>query len=233
LNLWGCINLTNVCRTIGDLEGLAVLDLTGCNKLWKPSRIKKYINRLERLKASLIGGEIPEQLLFSLPHSLKYLCMDYCNLEYNDDFCVVFHPRSFFYLSLFSNLFESLPNNIDLNMLRILNLNSCLNLKSLLCIPSTLEELYTHWCTSLERITFKSARYKLRKFGYEGCFKLSEVQGLFKLESISKLDEADLGLMKWIKAYEDCKVDLIGDEITKGRIWDIQVIFLSDICIIM
>lgn len=129
--------------------------------------------------------------------------------------------------ALFSCSVEFLPNKIDLNMLRTLKLNNCANLKSLICLPSTLEELYTDWCTSLEKITFQSVRFKLQKFGYEGCFKLSEIQGLFKLVPVAKLDEAYLGQMKWIKSYEDHKVDLIGDVITKGRIWRLQVITLS------
>ncbi|KAF5789024.1 hypothetical protein HanXRQr2_Chr09g0366011 [Helianthus annuus] len=117
-----------------------------------------------------------------------------------------------------------MPNNIDLKMLRLLNLYSCPNLKSLLCLPSTLEELCIDWCTSLERITFQSGRFSLREFGYKGCFKLSEIQGLFKLVPVAKIDEADLGHMQWIKAYQDHKVDLVGDDITKGRDRRIQVI---------
>ncbi|KAJ0766701.1 hypothetical protein HanLR1_Chr03g0080591 [Helianthus annuus] len=31
--------------------------------------------------------------------------------------------------------------------------------------------------------------------------------------------------MQWIKAYKDHKVDLVGDEITKGRSWNIQMLY--------
>ncbi|KAM0008598.1 hypothetical protein Hdeb2414_s0017g00504211 [Helianthus debilis subsp. tardiflorus] len=31
--------------------------------------------------------------------------------------------------------------------------------------------------------------------------------------------------MQWIKAYQDHEVDLVGDEITKGRIWPIQMLY--------
>ncbi|MFS8020946.1 hypothetical protein Hanom_Chr16g01421711 [Helianthus anomalus] len=31
--------------------------------------------------------------------------------------------------------------------------------------------------------------------------------------------------MQWIKAYEDHKVDLVGDDITKGRIWHTQMLY--------
>ncbi|XP_076892448.1 uncharacterized protein LOC143544180 [Bidens hawaiensis] len=110
-------------------------------------------------------------------------------------------------------------------MLQYLNLNGCPNLKSLPCLPSTLKELNVDWCTSLEKITFQSARFTLEKFDYEGCFKLCEIEGLFKLVSIAKLDEADLQHMRWIKAYQDHKVDLVGDVITEGRTFDIQMLF--------
>ncbi|KAJ0777925.1 hypothetical protein HanLR1_Chr02g0066011 [Helianthus annuus] len=31
--------------------------------------------------------------------------------------------------------------------------------------------------------------------------------------------------MKWIKEYQDHKVDLVGDEVTKGRIWHMQMLY--------
>ncbi|GJT73689.1 putative TIR domain, P-loop containing nucleoside triphosphate hydrolase, partial [Tanacetum coccineum] len=208
----------------GGLKNLAKLNLTGCKKLFRALSDKKYV-KPERVKALRIGGGTPKEPLFSLPMSLKYLYIGYCEFEYKNDLCVVFHAQSFFYLSLRGNLFESLPNNIDLKMLRVLNLNSCPNLKSIVCLPNTLENLYTHWCTSLEKITFQSACFSLKKFGYDGCFKLSEIQGLLKLVPIASLDESDLGNMKWIKEYEDHKVDLVGDVITKGRIWHTQMLY--------
>ncbi|GJW58168.1 putative Toll/interleukin-1 receptor domain-containing protein [Tanacetum coccineum] len=224
LILWYCTSLADVCKTIGGLKNLAKLNLTGCKKLFRALSDKKYV-KPERVKALRIGGGTPKEPLFSLPMSLKYLYIGYCEFEYKNDLCVVFHAQSFFYLSLRGNLFESLPNNIDLKMLRVLNLNSCPNLKSIVCLPNTLENLYTHWCTSLEKITFQSACFSLKKFGYDGCFKLSEIQGLLKLVPIASLDESDLGNMKWIKEYEAHKVDLVGDVITKGIIWHTQMLY--------
>ncbi|KAJ0467610.1 putative leucine-rich repeat domain superfamily [Helianthus annuus] len=173
------------------------LSLLGCTRLWKALSNHKCVNQLERLKALCICGGIPEQPLFALPQSLSTLFLSY-------------------------NSFEILPSYIDLKMLQSLYLTGCPNLKSLSCLPSRLKRLRVGWCTSLERITFQSARFTLEKFCYEGCFKLFEIEGLFKLVSIEKLDEADLGYMQWIKAYKDHKVDLVGDEITKGRTWNIQ-----------
>ncbi|CAH1449193.1 unnamed protein product [Lactuca virosa] len=217
LILWNCGRLTHVCETIECLESLSLLDFTGCTNLWKVSSNKKP-------KSSCTGGGIPRQS-FSLPDSLKFLFLNDCNLENNNDIPLFFSGQPFFYLNLGNNLLEVLPNNINLKMLRVLELTSCPKLKSLLCLPSTLEELYTYRCFSLEKITFESARFKLRKFVYRDCNKVSEIQGLFKLVSIEKLHEVDLGHMKWIKAYQDREVDLVGDEITRNRKWHIQVLY--------
>ncbi|KAL8239798.1 hypothetical protein R6Q59_016365 [Mikania micrantha] len=217
LILQSCSSLTHVCKTIGDLECLVLLDLSGRIKLWKASSRKKFVNQF-------VGG-IPEQLLFSLLPSLNSLYLANCNHDCNNQDHVVFHAQTLFNLSLRGNLFDYLPNNIGLKMLWLLNLYSCPNLKSLLCLPNTLEELCIDWCTSLEKITFQSGRFSLREFGYEGCFKLSEIEGLFKLVPIAKIDEADMGHMRWIKAYQDHKVDLVRDDITKGRDRRIQMLY--------
>lgn len=227
LILWNCYSLTHVCKTIGGLERLDLLDLTGCKNLWKVLLNKKYLNKQQRLKALFIGKGIQRKSSFSLPGSLKFLFLNDCGFKNNNnDVPVMFSGQPFLYMNLGNSLFEFLPHNIDLKMLRVLDLTCCPRLKSLLCLPSTLEELYTYSCESLERITFQSPRFRLREFGYGGCFELSEIQGLFKLVSIASLNEADLGHMKWIKAYEDHEVDLVGDEITEGRVWHIQVVYL-------
>ncbi|KAK1437415.1 hypothetical protein QVD17_03206 [Tagetes erecta] len=207
LILWDCKNLTHVCKTIGGLESLALLNLAGCKRFWTSLWYKKHVKPL-----------------FSFPRSLKFLFLDSCNLKNHNDLRVFFNDQ-LFGMSLSRNLFELMPNNIDLKMLRVLNLDYCENLKSILCLPSTLEELYTYDCKSLEKVTFQSGRFRLKKFDYRGCFKLSEVQGLFKLVAIKKLDEVDLGHMIWVKAYQDHKVQLAGDRITKGRTWHIQMLY--------
>ncbi|KAI3496232.1 hypothetical protein L1887_38587 [Cichorium endivia] len=157
---------------------------------------------------------------------VKVMFLNNCNLE-NNDLPVITSGQPIFYLNLHNNPFEVLPNNINFSMLRVLELTSCPNLKSLLCLPSTLEELYTNWCISLEKITFESARFGLREFAYRGCGELCEIQGLFKLVPIAKLDETDLGHMKWITAYKGRAVDLVGDDITRNRRSRIQEATIS------
>ncbi|KAI3496234.1 hypothetical protein L1887_38589 [Cichorium endivia] len=179
---------------------------------------KKYANQLQTLKAlCTCGGRgTPHQRLCSLPVSLKFLFLNNCDLE-NNDLPVIISGQPIFYLNLGNNPFEVLPNNITLRMLRVLELSTCIYLESLLCLPSTLEELYINWCISLKKITFESARFGLREFAHQGCGELCEIQGLFKLVPIANLDEADLGHMKWIIAYEGCTVDLVGHDITRRR----------------
>ncbi|CAH1449201.1 unnamed protein product [Lactuca virosa] len=133
-----------------------------------------------------------------------------------------------------------------LNSLKILNLKECYELVSIhnLSRLPNLESLIlwncsslTHVCESigglksLALLDFTGCKYlmktlkRLREFVYRGCNKVSEIQGLFKLVPIAKHDEADLGHMKWIKAYQDYRVYLVGDEITKERDLRIQVLY--------
>ncbi|KAK1437452.1 hypothetical protein QVD17_03243 [Tagetes erecta] len=200
LNLYNCTSLTYICKTIGDLENLCLFDLGGCTELWTASINHKLVNQLGRLKALFICRGVSEQPLFSLPQSLPVLCLP-------------------------SNEFKMLPSYIDLNLIWVLNLSCCPNLKSLPCLPSTLKELYVDWCALLENIRFQSTRFTLDVFTYDGCFKLYEIEGLFKLVPITALDEVGMGHMQWIKAYQDCKVDLVGDVITKGRTFNIQMLY--------
>nr|KAJ0191088.1 hypothetical protein LSAT_V11C800429690 [Lactuca sativa] len=208
LILWNYSSLNHVCESIGGLESLVLLDFTRSN-----------INLLKRLKTLCIGGGIPKQSLFSLPDSLKFLFLNNCDLGNNNDVPLVFSGQPLFYMNLGNNMFKKLPSNINLKTLRVLKLTFCPNIKSLLSLPSTLEELYTYWCFSLKEITFESHHFILRKFMYQGCSKVFEVQGLFKLVSVAELDEAELGHMKWIKTYKDCRGDLVSDEISRDRIW--------------
>ncbi|XP_024961638.1 putative disease resistance protein At4g11170 [Cynara cardunculus var. scolymus] len=219
LILWNCRSLVRVCETIGDLTTLALLNMTGCKNLCK----REQINLSE---ASTSGGVI-EQATFCFPHSLNRLFLKDCNLECTDSFPLSFSVQPFLqYLNLGNGRFESLPYYDHLKNLRVLDLSLCSRLKWLLCLPSTLAELYVYYCESLEKITFQSARFKLHEFGYEGCINLSEIEGFLKLVPIAKLDETDLGHLKWLKKYQSHEVLLVGDdELTIGRSWHLQMLY--------
>ncbi|CAI9265870.1 unnamed protein product [Lactuca saligna] len=219
LILWNCHSLVHICETIEDLTSLALLNLTGC------------INLLIGLKVSTSDGGVAKQPTFSFPHSLRRLFFNECNIEFTDSFCLSFSVHiSLQYLNLGNNLFEFLPCYDHLKNLRVLDLSFCSRLKWLLCLPSTLAELYIYYCTSLERVTFESPRFTLQEFGYEGCSSLCEIEGFIKLFHIAKLEDNDLGHMKWLKEYQNYKVRLVGDdELTKGRSSSLQMLYEFDI----
>ncbi|KAJ9550891.1 hypothetical protein OSB04_014936 [Centaurea solstitialis] len=220
LILWNCHNLVHV-REIGDLTSLAQLNLTGCKNLVKEE--KRFLVGLEASSSSGVTEEPP----FSFSYSLQQLFLNACDLERTHSFPLSFNVQPFLrYLNLSNGLFEFLPYYDHLINLRVLDLSFYASLKCLICLPNTLAELYIYYCTSLERITFRSPRFMLQEFGYEGCISLAEIEGFIKLLPITKLDETDLGHLKWLKKYQNHKMFLVGDdELTIGRSLDLQMLY--------
>ncbi|KAM0031145.1 putative P-loop containing nucleoside triphosphate hydrolase, leucine-rich repeat domain superfamily [Helianthus debilis subsp. tardiflorus] len=217
LILWNCYKLVNVCKTIGRLRMLATFDMTGCKNLFNRDKINQ-------LATSTSAGVVTEKPMFFFPFSLHRLFLKDCYLDRT--------PLSFSaqpclqYLNLVNSGFESLPCYGHLINLRVLDLSFCSRLKCLIGLPNSLVELYVHGCELLERITFQSPRFTLQEFGYLGCVNLYEVEGLFKLVPIAKLDKTDLGHMMWLKRYQNNEVCLVGDdELTVGRSWHIQMLY--------
>ncbi|KVH88490.1 Toll/interleukin-1 receptor homology (TIR) domain-containing protein [Cynara cardunculus var. scolymus] len=203
LILWNCNSLVHVCETIGDLNHLTLLNMTGCHSLCKREK-----NNL--LEASTSGKEVTIQPPFSFPQSLERLFLNDCKLECTDYLPLSFDVQPFLqYLNLSNGLFEFLPYYHHLINLRVLDLTFSSRLKWLLCLPNTLAELYVYSCKSLEKITFQSPRFTLQEFGYSGCINLAEIEGFIKLVPIAKLDESDLGHMKWLKEYQNHEVLLM------------------------
>ncbi|XP_024961631.1 putative disease resistance protein At4g11170 [Cynara cardunculus var. scolymus] len=224
LILWNCNSLVHVCETIGDLNHLTLLNMTGCHSLCKREK-----NNL--LEASTSGKEVTIQPPFSFPQSLERLFLNDCKLECTDYLPLSFDVQPFLqYLNLSNGLFEFLPYYHHLINLRVLDLTFSSRLKWLLCLPNTLAELYVYSCKSLEKITFQSPRFTLQEFGYSGCINLAEIEGFIKLVPIAKLDESDLGHMKWLKEYQNHEVLLVGDdELTLGRSLHVQMLYEFDI----
>ncbi|XP_023756518.1 disease resistance protein RUN1 [Lactuca sativa] len=222
LILWNCYSLVHVCETIGDLTSLTLLNMTGCANLCE----REQTNVLVGLEASS-----SLQPTFSFPLSLHRLFLQDCNLECTDSFPLSFSLQiNLQYLNLGNSLFEFLPCYDHLKNLRVLDLSLCSRLKWLLCLPSTLAELYIYYCNSLEKISFQSHRFTLQEFGYEGCISLSEIEGFIKLVPLAKLEENDLGHLKWLKQYQNHEVSLVGDdELTKGRSSCVQMLYEFDI----
>ncbi|CAI9304506.1 unnamed protein product [Lactuca saligna] len=217
LILWNCHSLARVCETIGGLTSLALLNMTGCRNLCKS----------EQTEASTSGGGVAEKPTFFFPPSLHRLFLKDCDLECTDSFPLSFSAQlSLQYMNLGNSLFEFLPCYDHLKNLRVLDLSLCSMLKQLLCLPSTLAELYVYYCKSLEEISFQSHRFTLQEFGYEGCVSLLEIEDFIKLVPVAKLEEKDLGHMKWLKKYQNHEVCLAGDdELTKDRSLCVQMLY--------
>ncbi|XP_059653205.1 disease resistance protein RPV1-like [Cornus florida] len=226
LNLEGCKNLRKLPSKIGGLKCLEVLILSRCLKLENlPEELGK-MECLKMLHADGVGinqsssmttglrswpshfreclfgpRRRPESISFSLcslPRSLSVLSLAGCNLS--DDAI----PKDLGCLSLLQNLdlsrnlICSIPESIKcLTMLHRLDLNCCPKLKLLPELPMTLRWLALHECRSLEVVTNLPNLLKSLLLFSGGCDKLSEVQGLFKLEPIGNFDEvmiSNLGL---------------------------------------
>ncbi|KAK1418437.1 hypothetical protein QVD17_27582 [Tagetes erecta] len=220
LILWNCYSLANVCKTIEDLTSLSLLNMTGCKNLFNREQVNP-------LAPSTSSGSVTIHPTFSFPFSLRQLFLKDCLLETTCFFPLSFSVQPYLqYLNLGNSLFEFLPCYDHLKNLRVLDLSFCSILKCLLCLPSTLAELYIYYCELLERITFQSHLFTLQEFGYEGCVNLYEIEGFIKLAPIAKLDEIDLGHMKWLKEYQNHEVYLVGDdELIMGRSSRIQMLF--------
>ncbi|KAL4564089.1 hypothetical protein LXL04_028141 [Taraxacum kok-saghyz] len=222
LVLWNCHELVHVGETIGGLKSLSLVNMTGCESLWR-----EHTNTVVGQEASTSGGGVEKGPTFSFPRSLHRLFLKDCNLECTESFPLSFSAeKSLQYLNLGNSLFEFLPCYDHLKNLRVLDLSFCARLKCLLCLPSTLAELYVYYCNSLEKITFQSQRFTLQEFGYEGCISLSEIEGFIKLVPLGKLEENDLGHLKWVKEYQNHEVCLVGDdELTIGRSSCVQMLY--------
>lgn len=114
LILWNCYSLANVSETIRELKSLTILNMIGCEHLFK---------------ALVFGRQSPQQPSFFLPLSLERLFLKSCNLEHNN-YYLTFQDQSLLqYLNLSNNVFELLPDYNHLKNLRVLDLSFCSNLK--------------------------------------------------------------------------------------------------------
>ena len=120
---------------------------------------------------------------FSGLYSLRVLILQRCNLSEGALPSDLGSIPSLERLDLSRNSFITIPASLSgLSRLRSLTLEYCKSLQSLPELPSSVESLNAHSCTSLETFSCSSSAYTSKKFGdlrfnFTNCFRLGENQG--------------------------------------------------------
>ncbi|KAI3729666.1 hypothetical protein L6452_18329 [Arctium lappa] len=221
LDLEDCKNLINLPQTLWKLRYLETLVISGCSSLGEFPMDLRNMESLKELRAdgsTFINPSVtiarkkkwwhpfvwskpcrnPAVVWASLPGSLVKLHLANSNLS-QDSFPKDFSNLSLLkHLNLSKNPIRGLPNAVrSLGKLEILDFTSCPHLQLLVDLPSSLEALWLDNCESLERVTSLNG-LALSNLVKENCRKLTEVEGYFRLEPISKVNQEiinDLGLI--------------------------------------
>ncbi|CAI9302548.1 unnamed protein product [Lactuca saligna] len=191
------------------LKNVQILSLDG----WA-ARIGKQSHA--SCSSSSVGEFVPKYpnlLLISLPSSLVTLSLRDSNLS-NESFPADFSNMSMLkILYLDENPIDSLPDCVrNLSRLEGLSVMNCSKLKSVLCPPNTVKCLSADHCVSLVKITFSQEITAPPFVHYYYSVSLTEVQGIFKIQAIEKIDDQILCSLGWthLQHVKDHKV----------RIWD-------------
>ncbi|KAI8021808.1 Disease resistance-like protein DSC1 [Camellia lanceoleosa] len=239
LNLKGCKNLKKLPCKIGHLKSLEKLDLSGCSNLDQfPTELEKIkslkmlnvdgidINKIQSTTSNvkpwswLFNPFLPkprkcsESICFSLASlasCMVSLSLSNCTMSYDDLVKVLGRFSLLQDLDLSENPISSLPESIKgLIGLQSLRLSHCRRLQSLPELPMGLELLDVDECSSLEMITNLPNWTTYLDLTTDGCEKLVEVQGIFKLEPIGNADAKivnSLGLTE-LESMGSLEVDL-------------------------
>ena len=157
------------------LTNLLVLSLAGCGGGESKPRNQVFSFRsstTERLR-------LPS---FSSLYSLKVLNISHCNLSEGALPSDLGSLPSLERLDLSGNSFITIPASLSgLSQLRSLTIEYCKSLQSFPELPSSIERLNAHSCTSLETFSCSSSAYTSKKFGdlrlnFTNCFRLGENQ---------------------------------------------------------
>ncbi|CAL5378188.1 unnamed protein product [Camellia sinensis] len=244
LNLRGCKNLRELPVRICMLKSLEELILSDCSKL---DKLPEELWRMESLKVLNADGTAINQLscttrrvnlwvsffwscvskpriselsLASLPRFLVILSLMDCNLS--DDALPrdLSNLHSLQKLYLGGNTFHSLPESVKfLTTLQSLHLDLCRSLRSLPELPSSLRRLNAESCASLERITNLPNWLRSLNLDLCDCTELVEIQGMFWLEPITKVDARminNLGLVN-LDTMGNIELDLYNNLTQSGK----------------
>ncbi|EOY25857.1 TMV resistance protein N [Theobroma cacao] len=202
LNLKGCKSLRKLPKTIGSLESLEELILSGCSTFNDAPRDLQNMNSLKVLNLdgtaiyesnswlSWLSLKRSKELGFfwaSLPCSLVKLSLEGCRLS--DDVMAVdlSYLPSLKSLNLSRNPIRSLPESIiHLTNLDELLLICCKELQWLPKLP--MSGLHVITSQPLYRISSLPRLLNLRRCIVFGCEKLTEVEGVFKLEPVENFE---------------------------------------------
>ncbi|KAK4476797.1 hypothetical protein RD792_015957 [Penstemon davidsonii] len=232
----GCTELITSVSELGKLESLTVLHADNVT-LGQPLSANNLITPWRSFLKSWFStpGNYPESVRFSLAslsHSLLNISLSNCNLHDESISVDLSSLSSLQFLNLSENPFYGLPQSIiNLSTLQDLWLDACKNLKILPQLPSSITKLKAIDCTSLESIMNLPNLLDSLYLDVDGCEKLSEVQGLFKLEPIENFSEELINILGDfnLNSIQELEVELYNKmSHTKKRL-SVQGLFEFDI----
>ncbi|GJS86873.1 TMV resistance protein N-like protein [Tanacetum coccineum] len=229
LDLSYCNMLRRLPRSIRELKKVKILSIAGCSNLDELPEEIKEMESLQVLNANDINIKSQASLCavvevlplpvksFSLlfPRSLVSLSLRKNNL-FNESFPVDFSSLSKLrVLNLSGNPITSLPDCVkSLSALEFLCLQGCHSLKSISCLPTTINFLDANECTSLEKISFHpklfaacppnttesldASPYSYSKdISFLSSESLTEIEGIRKLQALEDVDDKILNSLGW------------------------------------
>ncbi|XP_076903077.1 disease resistance protein RPV1-like [Bidens hawaiensis] len=189
LLLKGCLSLTQVCESIGYLERLVLLDISGCRSLKDIPYLPRSLETLKMYGCSNVGvfGQVKCLESCSLSSLLVDIDVSECNL-FNNSFPEDWSNLiSLKFLNISRNNITSLPGCVkSLPSLKSLDAYECSHLQSVLDVPKSVTDLSTYQNMSLEIVQPTPNPLTLMSAGQ--CEKLCAVEGCFKHQSIKNVD---------------------------------------------
>ena len=248
LNLKGCKSLRKLPTHIRQLKSLKRLIISGCSKLNKLPEELDDMTSLEVLEANGICQSLPDaqelgvQHIFlfrvsklrssvftwpSLPQSLTVLRIRESNISDHALPKNLGSLSSLNCLDLSHNPIQNLPESIkQLKKLRHLDITGCNKLLTIPELPHNLQRLSIAKCKSLKKLANIPNLFGSFCLNMFGCPKLVEVEKMFILEPIEKIDVEmvrNLGLDN-VEPVKSLRVKLLNLMTGEANYFPIQVV---------